>query len=87
MFVSLLISFLIVGIAIDILSVHMKMRVNADLPVDRRLSWWSRSYRQVNRLYSEQHPDSILPDLNRFGGYVALALFGATLIVSLLARD
>jgi hypothetical protein len=87
MLVPLLICFLVFGIALDSLSAWMKMRVNEELPEDRRLSWWSRNYRQVNQVYGDQHPDSILPDLNRYGGYLVMALFAASILVGILSRD
>jgi hypothetical protein len=85
MFLALLICFLIVGIATDFLSVWMKMQVNQQLPEDQRLSWWSRNYRQVNKLYGTQNPDSILPDLNRGGTVVVIALFAAMIVTSIVA--
>jgi hypothetical protein len=69
-----------------ILSTWMKIRVNEELPEDRRLSWWSRNYRQVERIYREQHPDSIVPDLTRYGGYLTLALFAAIVLVRIIQR-
>ncbi len=69
-----------------ILSTWMKIRVNEELPEDRQLSWWSRNYRQVERIYREQHPDSIVPDLTRYGGYLALALFAAIILVGIIQR-
>jgi hypothetical protein len=87
MLIPLLVCLLVVGIVVDVISVWMKMRVNEELPEDRRLSWWSRDYRQVNRIYSEQHPDSILPNLNRYGGYLAMALFATIALAGILQRN
>ena len=52
----------------------MKLRVKAELSEDRRLSWWHRDFRQVHLIYSERHPESVLPDLNRYGVYLLLIL-------------
>jgi hypothetical protein len=87
MFVSLVVCFLIVGVTLDLVSAWMKIRVNKELPADRRLSWWSRNYRQVQRSYGEQHPGSLLPELSRYGGYLAAALFAAMILVGILSRD
>ena len=87
MFVSLMVCFFVVGIPLDIVSTWMKIRANEELPADRRLSWWSRNYRQVERIYGEQHPDSILPDLSRYGGYLAVSLFAAMILMGLVSRN
>ena len=84
--IALIVCFVAVGIPLDILSIWMKARVNGDLPEDQRLSQWSRNYRQVNRLYGEQHPDSILPDLSRYGYYFVLALMGAMIFLGITSR-
>lgn len=44
---------LILGLVSDALFVSIKIRINERLPEDRRLSWWWRDYRQVNRVYRE----------------------------------
>jgi hypothetical protein len=87
MVVALLVCFLVLGIPLDVLSIWMKMRVNEELPEDQRLSWWSRNYRQVERIYGEQHPDSVLPDLSRYVGYLVMALFAAFILVGIIQRD
>jgi hypothetical protein len=87
MVTALLVCILAVGIPLDFLLVWMKMRVNEALPDDRRLSWWSRNYRQVERVYGEQHPDSVLPDLSRYAGYLVMALFAALILVGITLRD
>jgi hypothetical protein len=87
MFVASLVCFLVLGISLDVLSIWMKMRVNEALPQDRHLTWWSRNYRQVERIYGEQHPDSVLPDLSRYGGYLTMALFVAMILVGIIQRD
>jgi len=86
MLVVLFICVFVVGIPLDLLQIWMKMRVNEALSEDRRLSWWSWNYRQVERIYGEQHPDNPLPDLSRYGGYLVLALFGLLLLVGLSLR-
>jgi hypothetical protein len=87
MLVPLVVCFVVVGIALDVVSIWMKTRVNEGLPADRRLSWWSRNYRLVERIYGEQHPDSVLPDLSRYGGYLAVVLFVVTVLVGIASRD
>ena len=87
MTVVLLICFLVFGIAIDSLSVWMKIRVNERLPEDRRLTWWSKNYGQVNRLYAQQQPNSILPDLNRAGMFLVIALFVTLIVTSFVIRN
>jgi hypothetical protein len=64
----------------------MKMHINEELPEDQRLSWWSRNYREVNRIYSERHPDSVLPDLNQYGYYLALALMAGMILLAITSR-
>jgi hypothetical protein len=64
----------------------MKVRVNEELPEDRQLSSWSRNFEEVRRLYREQHPDSILPDLNRYGYYLALALMAAMILLGISSK-
>ena len=80
----LIISVFVVGIPLNILSIWMKMRVNENLPEDRRLSWWSRNFRDVERIYGEQHPQSVLPDLSRYGSYLTIALLAAAVLVSFI---
>jgi hypothetical protein len=86
MTIALVVCFVAFAIPLDILCVWMKKRVNEELPEDLRLSWWSRNYRQVERLYGEQNPDSILPDLSRYGYYVALALMGVMVLLAVTSR-
>jgi uncharacterized iron-regulated membrane protein len=84
MVIVLIVCILAAGISLDALQIWMKRRVNENLPEDRRLSWWSRNYRQVERIYEERHPESILPGLSRYGGYLVLALLAAAVLVSLV---
>jgi hypothetical protein len=86
MVVVLIVCILALGIPLDVLSIWMKIRVNEALPEDRRLSWWSRNYRQVERIYGEQHPESVLPDLSRYAGYLVMALFAALILVGIIQR-
>ena len=64
----------------------MKARVNERLPEDQQTSWWFRDYWRVYRLYEEQNPDSILPDLCRYGYYFALALMAVMILLALSHR-
>jgi hypothetical protein len=86
MLVALFICVFVFGIALDVLSIWMKTRVNEDLPRSSRLTWWSRNYRQVERIYGQQHPDSILPDLSRWGGYLVMALLASLILVGIISR-
>jgi hypothetical protein len=61
--------FLVVGLSANIISISMKIRVNDRRPHDQKLSWWSRDFREVNRAYRECYPESVLPDVDRYGGY------------------
>ena len=69
-----------------ILSTWMQIRVNEELPEERQLSWWFRNYRQVERIYRAQHPDSIVPDLTRYGTYLVMALFATMILVAIIQR-
>ena len=62
----------------------MKVRVNERLPEGQRTSWWYRDYWRVYRLYEEQNPDSILPDLTRAGTVVAIALVAVMVVMGLV---
>jgi len=85
--VILLICIVVFGIVTDGLSIWMKTRVNEELPEGSRLSWWSRDYRQINQSYGKLHPDSILPDLNGWCGYLVLALVGVLIVVGFIQRN
>lgn len=86
MVLLLFICIVIFGIVTDGLSIWMKLRANEELPEGRRLSWWSRNYREVNQSYGKLHPDSVLPDLNAWCGYLVLALVGGLIVVGLIQR-
>lgn len=70
-------------VPLDVLSIWMKMRVNKELPEEERLSWRSRNYWKVEDIYSEQHPDSVLPKISRYGGFLILALLIVTFLLSI----
>jgi hypothetical protein len=80
MFVTVLICFLMVGAASNIICVTMKIRVNEQRAEGQQLSWWSHDFREVNRMYREHHPNSILPTLDRYLSYLLYALFAAALL-------
>jgi len=61
MTIALLVCFLIVAALIGLVSRWMRARVNQELPEDSQVSWWSHDDRRVEQIYSEQHPDSVLP--------------------------
>jgi hypothetical protein len=87
MFVPLLICLLIVGLASNIISVIMKIRVNEQRVEGPRLSWWSRDFRAVTRTYREYYPNSILPDAERYVSYVVYALFVAVVLTGTLSKE
>jgi hypothetical protein len=87
MLLALFICIFALGIPLDVLSIWMKMRVNKELPEGERLCWRSRNYRKVEDTYSEQHPDSILPKVSRYGGFIILALLIAAFLLSISLKD
>jgi len=84
--IALLVCFILVAIPLNILSVWIKPRVNERLPEDQRTSWWYRDYSRVYGLYEEQNPDSILPNLSRYGYYLLLALTAIMILLGLSLR-
>jgi len=82
----ILICLVVVGIFVNAISIWMKVRVNEELPEDRRLSWWSRDFREVNRLYRGKHPDSSLPDLDQYGGYFLYGLVAVVIVIGIMQR-
>src|SRR5580698_8687307 len=86
MFIFLLVSLVITGVAMDVVFIFMMGEVNDRLPEGSRLSWWSHDFRRVNRTYREFFPDSNLPDLSQYGGYIVLALFFAMILSSILMK-
>lgn len=84
---TLVISILVLGTIANVISTTMKLRVNAKRFDDEKLSWWSNDFREVNHLYREYYPDSILPDVDQYGYYLLLALFVALLLIGVLSRD
>ncbi|MGA7402787.1 MAG: hypothetical protein WCC99_05325 [Candidatus Sulfotelmatobacter sp.] len=85
--IALLVCFIVLVIPLNVLSLWMKARVNEELPDDQQLSLLSRDYSKVNRLYGEQHPDSILPSLNGYGYYLAVALMAAMILLGFTSRS
>jgi hypothetical protein len=64
----------------------MKIRVNEQRVEGQQLSWWSRNFREVNRMYREQYPNSILPTLDRYLGYVLYALFAGAVLTGAILK-
>jgi hypothetical protein len=87
MVIFLLISLVITGIVIDVVFSFMMGEVNDRLPEGNKLSWWSHDFGRVNRAYREFFPDSNLPDVSQYGRYIALALFFAIVLSSILKKD
>jgi hypothetical protein len=86
MFVRLLICFLIVGMASNVISITMKLRlINGDI-TNKRFSWWSRDFREVNRTYRECYPNSLWPSIDRHVGYFLYALFAAVVLAGSLSK-
>jgi hypothetical protein len=83
MLLALFLCIFALGVPLDVLSIWMKMHVNKELPEEERLSWWSRNYWKVEDIYSEQHPDSVLPKISRYGGFLILALLAAAFLLGL----
>jgi hypothetical protein len=86
MFVPLLICLLIVGVASNIISMTMKCRLIDDGVEAKRWSWWSRDFRMVNRTYREYYPNSIMPSIDRYVGYLVYALFAAVVLAGTLFK-
>ena len=86
MFWTLLVCLLVVAVINNIISIIMKIRVNASRSDDQKLSWWSRDFREVNRAYQEYDPDSVMPDLDKYGTYVLFAFLAAILLVSITSK-
>jgi len=61
----------------------MMRRVNEQLSADKRLSWWSRNYRQVNKFYAERFPASMLPTLQRGITVLVFALFAMMILTGI----
>jgi len=86
MFMYGIIAFLIFGVVTNTASTVMKMQVNDRVSEDERFSWWSRNYAEVGRKHRELFPDSPLPDIARYSGWVCLLLLAAGVLVSLLEK-
>jgi hypothetical protein len=85
-FVPLLICFLIVGIAHNIISMTMKFRLIDDGVEAKWCSWWSRDFREVQRTYRERYPNSLWPEIDRYVGYLVYALFAAVLLTGAILK-
>jgi hypothetical protein len=86
MFVPLLICLLIIGMAHNIISITMKLRLIDDGVPNNRFSWWSRDFREVNRMYREHYPNSVWPSIDRYVGYLVYALFAAVVLTGTLSK-
>jgi len=86
-FLVFLISLLIVGLVSISISLTMKLRVNEKRDEGVKLSWWSRDFRETNRLYREYYPASSLPDMDTCVGYLVYALLVAFLLTGLLKKS
>jgi hypothetical protein len=86
MFVYGVIAFLVFGVVTSAASTVMQIRVNDRVPKDERFSWWSRNYAEVGRKHRELFPDSPLPDIARYSGWVCLLLLAIGVLNSLLDR-
>lgn len=89
---GMVISFCVVGLVVagvisDVATTLMKKRINEGLPDESKLAWWSRDYARVNRLYEGLHPESNLPDVARYSGYVAVGFFACLVLTALLAKS
>lgn len=61
----------------DFTAITMKVRVNGELPEDKKFSWWSRNDLQVMRKYAELYPDSDLP-------FICKLCFAAVIVLGLM---
>jgi hypothetical protein len=57
-----------------------------NFPEDRQLPWWSRNDRRVEQIYGQQNPGSVVPNLSRYCRYIALALMGVIILLSISSR-
>ena len=74
---------IVLGVINTAASAAMKMQVNARIPEDERLSWWSRDFSEVGRRYREIFPRSPLPNIARYSGWICLVLVAAIVFGSL----
>jgi hypothetical protein len=86
MFIYGIIVFLIFGVVTSASSTVMKMRVNDRVPEDAQFSWWSRNYADVGRKYRELFPDSPLPDIARYSGWICLLVLAAGVLKSFFEK-
>jgi hypothetical protein len=86
MFIYGIVAFLIFGVVTSASSTVMKMRVNDRVPEDERFSWWSRNYADVGRKYRQLFPDSVLPDIARYSGWISLLLLAAGVLNSFFEK-
>jgi len=84
--IALFIGFVVIAIPSGLLSLWMRVRVNAQLPEDRQVPWWSKDYGRIEELYAEQNPDSRIPILGQYGRYAALALMGAMILLGITSK-
>ncbi len=87
MFLVLFIVIAALGIPLNVIATVMHFRVNSVLPEGRRISWWARNFREVNRAYRQYFPDSVLPDIDQYGGYAVWGLLAALIVVGVFIRD
>lgn len=87
MFVPLLISLLIIGMASNIISITMKLRLIDGGVMKERFSWWSHDFREVNRAYREHYPNSLWPDIDRYVGYLVYASLAAVVLAGMFQKD
>jgi hypothetical protein len=86
MFIYGIAAFLIFGVVTNASSTVMQMRVNDRVPEDERFSWWSRNYADVGRKYRELFPESPLPDIARYSGWICLLLLAAGVLISFFGK-
>lgn len=86
MAIALLGCFLVVAAVIGPVSMWMRVRVNEELPEDSQVPLWSRDYRRVEEIYSQQHPDSVIPEVSRYGRYLAMTMIGVMILLGLTAK-
>ena len=84
---GLLVALFAIVVALNVLSLWMKTRANEKLSEKNRLSLWSTDTQGVERIYGEQHPDSVLPELFRYGRYLGYSLGTAAILAVLILKN
>jgi hypothetical protein len=85
--IFVIVAFIAFGLITDGTATIMKIRINEKLPQGERFSWWARNYSAVGQKYRELFPNSLLPDISRYSGWICVLLFVASIMASLFFFD